>query len=62
MKIPSLPHKETQPLVTLSLNLFNTENTHVNVKQVYCEQFYLQNSSLKTQIFMFIPVETISLI
>ena len=37
-----LPHKDSHPSVTSSLNLFNAENVDVSVKHGYYEQFYPQ--------------------
>jgi hypothetical protein len=37
-----LPHKESHPTVTTSLNLFNAESVDVSVKHGYYEQFYPQ--------------------
>jgi len=37
-----LPHKESCPSVTSSLNLFSAENVDVSVKYGYYEQFHPQ--------------------
>jgi len=37
-----LPHKESDPTVNLSLNLFGTKNNDMSEKYGYYEQFYLQ--------------------
>ena len=42
-----LPHKNSQPSITSSLNLFNAENVNVSVKHGYYEQFYPQQSLSK---------------
>ena len=49
-----LPHKESYPSITSSLNLFNHENVDVSVKHGYYEQFHPQqplSESLYLQIF-----------
>ena len=42
LKKTYLPHKESYPTVTSSLNLFNAESVCVSVKQVYYDKFYPQ--------------------
>jgi hypothetical protein len=49
-----LPHKESQPSITSSLNLFNAENVDVSVKHGYYEQFHPQqplSENIHFQIF-----------
>ena len=37
-----LPHKESHPSVTSSVNLFSAENVDMSVRHGYYEQFYPQ--------------------
>jgi len=49
-----LPHKESYPSITSSLNLFNAENVDVSVKYGYYEQFHPQqplSENIHFQIF-----------
>jgi hypothetical protein len=49
-----LPHKESYPSITSSLNLLNHENVDVSVKHGYYEQFHPQpplSENLYLQIF-----------
>jgi hypothetical protein len=40
-----LPHKDSLPSITASINLFNAENVDVSVEHGYYEQFYPQQPS-----------------